>query len=169
MEGAIYMQWIRAGLLGVSLVFSTGLNASLELVSRIEGEPPVDRGPNRESNHPAISADGRFVVFLSDASNLPGGFTNPFQDNVFLYDRDTDTVKPLTSGANAASFEPAISADGRFVAFSSLASNPSISSYTTSKPIPQSSLHREQTTSAVPLHLVQMADLSRLHRHPATW
>jgi len=123
MEGAIYMQLIRAGLLGVCLVFSAGVNASFELVSRIEGEPPLDRGPNRESNHPAISADGRFVVFLSDASNLPGGFTNPFQDNVFVYDRETDTVKPLTPGADAASFEPAISADGRVIAFSSLASN----------------------------------------------
>ena len=82
---------------------------------------------NGRSFFPAISADGRFAAFYSDASNLVAGDTNGVRD-VFVYDRqtgETARVSINTAGveANGDSFAPAISADGRFLTFSSAASN----------------------------------------------
>jgi Tol biopolymer transport system component len=82
---------------------------------------------NGESNDPSISADGRYVAFESAASNLVSGDTNGFWD-VFVHDRFTGTTSliSVTSGSasgNGASYAPAISADGRYVAFVSAASN----------------------------------------------
>ena len=74
-----------------------------------------------------VSADGRFVVFTSDATNLVPGDTNGYSD-VFVRDRldGTTTRVSLTSAgaqANGPSLDPSISADGRYVAFQSTASN----------------------------------------------
>jgi Tol biopolymer transport system component len=75
----------------------------------------------------AISADGRFVAFQSGAANLVSGDTNGLFD-VFVRDLQlgtTERVSISTSGAQASgsSFEPSVSADGRFVAFYSDAAN----------------------------------------------
>ncbi len=75
----------------------------------------------------AISADGRYVVFESAASNLVPGDTNGFED-IFVHDRwtgATERVSVDSSGAQAdsESYAPAISADGRYVAFESVADN----------------------------------------------
>jgi hypothetical protein len=75
----------------------------------------------------SISADGRYVGFRSEASNLVSGDTNGFQD-VFVRDRQTGTTTRVSvdsSGVegNWMSDDPLISADGRYVAFSSEASN----------------------------------------------
>ncbi|MCC6764982.1 MAG: PD40 domain-containing protein [Deltaproteobacteria bacterium] len=82
-----------------------------------------------ESGGFAISADGRFVAFYSDATNLlgPGGDTNATTD-VFVHDRQTavtERVSVASGGLEAdnASDVVAISADGRFVAFISDATN----------------------------------------------
>ncbi len=85
-----------------------------------------EQGDSR-SEAPAISADGRFVAFSSYASNLVTGDTNNVPD-VFVHDRQTGqtTRVSVSSGGNQAndfSGGPSISADGRFVAFSGLASN----------------------------------------------
>ena len=82
---------------------------------------------NSYSESPAISADGRYVAFVSGASNLVPGDTNDFED-VFVRDRQSGTtqrVNVATDGteANDGSFSPAISADGRYVAFESYGSN----------------------------------------------
>jgi Tol biopolymer transport system component len=76
---------------------------------------------------PAISADGRYVAFTSGATNLVAGDTNA-SDDIFVRDRVGRTTKRAsvtsTGGqANSYSFSPAISADGRYIAFSSAASN----------------------------------------------
>jgi Tol biopolymer transport system component len=77
---------------------------------------------------PSLSADGRFVAFESDATNLVPGDTNG-QFDVFVHDRQTTTttrVSVATGGGQAlggGSHTPALSADGRFVAFSSAATN----------------------------------------------
>ncbi len=81
----------------------------------------------QESLAPAISADGRYVAFVSFAANLVSGDTNGHSD-VFVRDRRTGTTERVNvsdSGAqaNADSFTPSMSADGRYVAFSSFASN----------------------------------------------
>ncbi len=82
---------------------------------------------NAQSFAPTISADGRFVAFASEATNLVPGDNNGAPD-VFIRDRRTDTTRRLSIGpggiqGNEYSFNPAISADGRFVAFWSTASN----------------------------------------------
>ena len=82
---------------------------------------------NGASVQPALSADGRFVAFISDATNLVPGDTNGLTD-VFVRDRQTGTTRRVSLGAGGAqgnwgSVEPAVSADGRFVAFTSLADN----------------------------------------------
>jgi len=82
---------------------------------------------NGGSVSPALSADGRFVAFLSDASNLVAGDTNGFRD-VFVHDRQTGSTTRVSvdsAGAQAdvGSYSVAINADGRFVAFHSFADN----------------------------------------------
>jgi Tol biopolymer transport system component len=76
---------------------------------------------NERSYDPAISADGRYVAFTSWASNLIPGDTNNRPD-VILHDR-TAGVTELVGGGNDESASPSISADGRYVAFLSYASN----------------------------------------------
>ena len=82
---------------------------------------------NGESYYAAISADGRYVALGSAASNLVAGDNNGYSD-VFVRDRQTSaTVRISLSSAggqgNAGSFDPAISADGQYVAFESYATN----------------------------------------------
>jgi hypothetical protein len=85
------------------------------------------QGNGNVVNPPAISRDGRFVAFQSQATNLVAGDTNNF-DDVFWRDLVTGTTRrvSVSSGnvqANMSSFYPAISADGRYVAYVSNASN----------------------------------------------
>jgi Tol biopolymer transport system component len=82
---------------------------------------------NGLSFDPSISAGGRFVAFYSDASNLVAGDTNGTTD-VFVRDRRTGTTSRVSVRSNGdqpndGSFTPSISADGRYVAFQSDASN----------------------------------------------
>jgi Tol biopolymer transport system component len=107
-------RWIAtAAALATLLLFATGAPAS---------EPA-----NGGSGAAAISADGRYVAFESAASNLVAGDGNG-ADDIFVRDRAAGTtlrvsVGPQNLEANASSAGPAISADGRVVAFTSLASN----------------------------------------------
>jgi Tol biopolymer transport system component len=82
---------------------------------------------NGESSHPAISPDGRFIAYSSYADNLVPGDTG-FAKDVFMLDRQTGTTERVSVNsageqANNDSDRAAISADGRFVAFDSSASN----------------------------------------------
>jgi Tol biopolymer transport system component len=75
---------------------------------------------------PRLSGDGRFVAFQSFASNLVAG--DDSGSDVFIRDRLEGTttrvsVSSLGQAGNGGSVNPSISADGRFVAFSSVASN----------------------------------------------
>jgi len=81
-------------------------------------------GPSRSAR---ISRDGRYVVFESDADNLVLGDNNGDSD-IFVYDRIAQTTTRVSvdsSGVEAVgvSTEPAISPDGRYVAFRSSAAN----------------------------------------------
>jgi len=82
---------------------------------------------NDYSDGAAISGNGRYVVFRSNATNLVAGDTNGVTD-VFMRDLQTDTTTRVSvsgSGAeaNGASNGGDISADGRYVVFTSQASN----------------------------------------------
>ncbi|MCB8926875.1 MAG: PD40 domain-containing protein [Ardenticatenaceae bacterium] len=76
---------------------------------------------------PSSPADGRYVAFQSDASNLVSSDTNLATD-IFVHDRQTGqttrvSVASDSSEGNDVSYKPTISADGRYVAFQSYASN----------------------------------------------
>jgi len=100
---------------GTTTLVSTGLN----------GLPA-----NNDSDDASISADGRYVAFGSLASNLVAGDTNGFSD-VFVRDLETGTTTRLSvppggaqaNGHSALGSPAMISANGRFVAFSSTAQN----------------------------------------------
>ena len=82
---------------------------------------------NGDSIYPTISGDGRYVVFGSKADNLVNDDTNEVHD-VFLYDLQTGKTSRLSRSVggvqgNGGSFRPTISADGRYVAYYSAASN----------------------------------------------
>ena len=82
---------------------------------------------NNDSLAAAISADGSLVAFHSYATNLVAGDTNGTYD-IFVHDRTSGATERVSLGENGAeansySQYPSLSADGRFVAFMSLASN----------------------------------------------
>lgn len=83
---------------------------------------------NGASSNPAISADGRYVAYVSEASNLVNPDTNNAAD-IFVYDRLLNYTRRISvetlSGnqADGGSSHPAISADGRYIAFNSSATN----------------------------------------------
>ncbi|MFN0243367.1 MAG: TolB family protein [Planctomycetota bacterium] len=82
---------------------------------------------NGAQNLSALSANGRYVAFESWATNLVAGDTNGFAD-IFVHDRETSqttrvSVSSAGGEADRESRQPAISADGRFVAFRSAAAN----------------------------------------------
>lgn len=106
--------YLRDVQLGVTERISVGLNGAQ---------------PNGMSFQPAISANGRHVIFRSDASNLVAGDTNGWGD-VFTFDRVTGVTKRVSvasdgrqadflSGLDAVS----ISLDGRYSCFASFATN----------------------------------------------
>ena len=83
---------------------------------------------NFESSRPSISADGRFVAFNSVANDLVVGDTNGSND-IFVRDLVTDSTELVSLNrfnsvpGNDGSASPSISANGRFVAFNSVAND----------------------------------------------
>jgi Tol biopolymer transport system component len=93
-----------------------------ERVSVSSNGEPADDGPTF-ADPPGISADGRFVTFESSASNLTPGET-PHTENVFVRDRAQGTTELVSTPGSEpqgprSSYGPSISADGRYVAFTS--------------------------------------------------
>src|SRR5581483_11731550 len=109
-------------------------SGALEVVSKTVDDPIV--APDSDSGSPSLSQDGRFVAFTSSATNLVFPFPNAVVgDNVFVRDRFAGSTV-MASVHDPAIFEcgregydffckpgrsysPAISRDGRFVAFTS--------------------------------------------------
>jgi pimeloyl-ACP methyl ester carboxylesterase len=82
---------------------------------------------NNISERPSISSDGRYIAFVSSASNLVPNDTNGWPD-VFVYDQETGITRRISDAPNGEqgnhwSNTPVISGNGRFVAFDSLATN----------------------------------------------
>jgi hypothetical protein len=82
---------------------------------------------DRDSRRPAISADGRVVAFESASSNFAEGDANGRYDVFVRYTATGRTVRVSVDAAGGPSddnsYTPALSADGRFVAFVSYATN----------------------------------------------
>ncbi|MGB7539364.1 MAG: PA14 domain-containing protein [Anaerolineales bacterium] len=108
----IFVYEIAEGAPGTFTCISVGLGGA-------EGNAP--------SEHPAISDDGRYVVFASTATNLVSGVTDGIK-HIYLYDRNTLTMSVVSRNsdeelANGDSDNPSISADGLSIAFESIATN----------------------------------------------
>ncbi len=118
----------------------TVMDAFTVTVSGASNVEPVSARSGVTGNRPsfldtaleqATSADGRFVVFTSEAANLagPGQDLNGLLTDIFLYDRVDQSVTLISrkagafQTANADSFSPLISDDGMKVAFLSAATN----------------------------------------------
>src|SRR4029453_10228645 len=117
---------IGVACVGVALLVLPAAGAGPGSTTRVSTSTGGGQG-NGRSFVPAISADGWYVAFYSDASNLVSGDTNGTRD-VFVRDLqrgETTRVSVSTSGteANGDSFAPGISSDGRYVAFASAATN----------------------------------------------
>ncbi len=107
----------------------TNSASDIFLVDRVGGDLVKDAtiSGNYDSHIPNISCDGKFIGFLSSATNLVGGDTNGVSDS-FVYDilgNSFDRVNVDSSG-NQSSFagsSPSVSDGGQFVAFSSSATD----------------------------------------------
>jgi Tol biopolymer transport system component len=127
---AILSLALAASLLAAAIAALAGASGSEEptttLVSRVGGH---GRAGNENSTQPSISADGRYIAFVSRASNLvPEGKSGLIE--IFVKDMQTGAVTlvsradgPAGAVADDHTFEPSISADGRYVAFRSSARN----------------------------------------------
>lgn len=82
---------------------------------------------NGSSQQPAISSGGRYAAFCSFATNLVAGDNNGKSD-IFVHDRNTGMTTRVSVASNGTeandyNYAPSISADGRYIAFYSVASN----------------------------------------------
>lgn len=89
---------------------------------------PSGAGGNAASSNPSISADGRYVVYQSLATDLVGGVDGNTAADIFLRDRTAGTTERITTISgntvpNGGSTNPSLSADGSFIVFQSVASN----------------------------------------------
>lgn len=114
---------ISALIFGLTTMANAGVNPAL-----VSKAPNGDNG-TADSRNVSVSADGRYVAFESDATNLVPGLTdnNNFSD-IYLRDTRLGTLRCIsianaTTTGNALSANPVISADGRYVIFVSKASD----------------------------------------------
>ncbi len=103
----------------------------LKLISHGANNTPGDGFSGLSLSSQSITANNRFVVFSSIATNLDGVDFNGAVTDVYLYDRTTDRVSRLTlpglgNYLNDYSFNPAISPNGRYISFASYAVNTGI-------------------------------------------
>ena len=110
---AIRLFLASVGSLALALGVTTmalAANAKTALVSVSSSEEPA----NADSGNPSLSGDGRFVAFVSFATNLdPSGV-----GGIFVRDRKTGTTQLAAPASGSVQpIQPSISADGRFVAF----------------------------------------------------
>src|SRR5262249_32735437 len=101
------------------------VNNTTELISQNTGNTQKGNGASH-TYQSAISADGRYVVFVSGSTNLDALDPTPDLD-VYLRDRQSNTTTVISrSGAtkgDGPSTEPAISSDGTKVVFTTAADN----------------------------------------------
>jgi Tol biopolymer transport system component len=117
---------IIGGALAAVLLADTATLASPGQTTRVSVDSAGSEG-NKESREPSVSANGRYVAFESQASNLVSGDTNNTWD-IFVRDRETGKTTRVSVDSdgkqgNSESHYPSISADGRYVVFESFASN----------------------------------------------
>lgn len=114
---------------GTDIFLYDRVAGTTRLVSRAAGT--IATTGDQDSRNPMMSADGRWIIFESDATNLvPGLVKANFETDVFVYDRVTDTNQLVSRAAGTTTttgdsgiFQSVISADGQWIAFTSFATN----------------------------------------------
>jgi Tol biopolymer transport system component len=106
--------------LALLLLFSGVARGAVQTTSLVSVSS-TGAAANGESFEPAISSNGRFVAFASEATKLVEGDTNNRTD-IFLRDRKSGVTTRISvaedgTQANDNCFSPRISADGRFIYF----------------------------------------------------
>jgi Tol biopolymer transport system component len=161
--------WLRSAVAGFLFVFTTAaVQGQLELVSRVHPSQISETGAHAPGfidsslSRISMSADRRYVVFVSTATNLvPGqkaGSSGFPGFNVFLRDLVTGSTtlvsrsmsSPETTG-NLDSVEAVLSADGRYVVFASYATDLAPGQDQERDPFGQDLLLYDRTTGAVTL------------------
>ncbi len=118
----------------ISTLAVTGLAASPALAAASNGAtelvtaPPGGGVANAQSWVPSITSDGRYVTFMSLATNLTGSDSSDSHWDVFVKDNRTGAITKVSTGldgaaANGDSTSPDISDNGRYVVFESTAKN----------------------------------------------
>jgi Tol biopolymer transport system component len=104
---------------GTALDSHHAFATSLGITSRVSTSSSGEEG-NGWSESPDISSDGCYITFESEANNLvPNDFNN--KKDIFIHDRQTNMTMGIIG--NDSSGQPVISADGRYIAFYSSATN----------------------------------------------
>jgi Tol biopolymer transport system component len=111
----------------VPLLALVGLAGAVQAQTTVLVTNGIDGPSDGISLYPELSADGRYIIYQSDATNLVADDTNGVPD-CFLYDAMLGTTKRVSvssAGAQAdgGGLEPVISLDNRYVAFYSFASD----------------------------------------------
>ncbi len=100
-------------------------DGSIKLISHANGLP--NQSANGDSIDASISGDGKYVVFISKATNLTTDATTGTIDQIYRWNSTDNSItlitKNATAVANGGSSKAVISADGKTIAFISTASN----------------------------------------------
>lgn len=117
---------LPAGETLIKVAVPTGFVPSVAPIRAVQNQSLLNDSDS-DLSPPAISRDGRFVAIGSNSSNFVAGDTNGVSD-VFLFDTVLETITRISVAAdgtegNGASGEPSMSEDGRYIVFSSEASN----------------------------------------------
>ena len=83
----------------------------------------AEQGGDGTSWDPAVSANGQFIAFSSDATTLVADEQNGSVRDVYVFNRATGEMRNLTNGGNGPSEDPVMSKDGQWLAFVSRATN----------------------------------------------
>ena len=140
------------------------LTGTILLVSH--GYDGVSLG-NNHSDSPAISSDGRFVSYRSDASNLVPGDTNQVPD-IFLYDQLTGATTLITGnrfgGADNRSLSPLFSGDGRTLVFQSWAGDLTLNDFNRELDVFALSFYKADEVSPFPVTVLPAGGAT-----PSSW
>jgi TolB protein len=118
---------IAVAMAAALVVVATSMASAGSPTTRVVSINSDEFGADGSSADPSISANGRYIAFESDADNLSTEDNDSYR-NIFVHDRDTRATAAVSltsggAGGDSHSFAPAISANGRYVAFASHADN----------------------------------------------
>lgn len=112
----------------ISILFMLSTTAVVAADTTLISRKSQKNQSNGPSGEPAASETGQFVAFRSSATNLDADRCNNGVNQIFVSDRDTGTIRCASVNSSGRqgdqdSVAPSISADGRFIAFTSTATH----------------------------------------------